>query len=328
MLQNLKKLIFGLTVFVVPISCILSYETAPCDENKKWQDPPPLETDGYVDSSLVKMLEFVRWLNQPNTKYKLKLHECIALSLFAEAYRPNAEPCAKRSLGYIRRYIEFCAKKWWFDPYTYSFGIQCAIFGVNPFNSAAPLFFDALFEDQPECKIGTAYDFREKVEMDDIEKAVQFIENPKLIPVKEEPDKIPDCGQIRNPSFWIKFKKLPKNPYRAVIAYGISKKATRKAKELYSKNNTSNCNTLHNGAGDAFRHCYWTCLMTRELGEHTALDYSDYHEFSDANPCDEAIMDYTNNRIGVKIANASSDCEKECKNNKDLVIIKEDAKCF
>jgi hypothetical protein len=67
--------------------------------------------------------------------------------------------------------------------------------------------------------------------------------------------------------------------------------------------------------------------LTRKLGQTVALDYSDYHEFSVPNPCDESIMDYTNNRIGVKIGLGTLDCEMECKDNKELIVIKE-GKCF
>ena len=64
--------------------------------------------------------------------------------------------------------------------------------------------------------------------------------------------------------------------------------------------------------------------MSRELGESRALDYSDYHEFSHVSTCEEARMDYYNNRIGIKIAKSNLNCLTSCVENKDLRILEEE----
>lgn len=60
--------------------------------------------------------------------------------------------------------------------------------------------------------------------------------------------------------------------------------------------------TLHNGEGDAFRHAYWSALMTREIGFLNTKAITDSHEESDTNPPDEKAMDLHNNLQGMVIA--------------------------
>jgi hypothetical protein len=59
--------------------------------------------------------------------------------------------------------------------------------------------------------------------------------------------------------------------------------------------------TLHNGPGDAFRHCYWAALMTRDIGTLNTLALTDAHEEWDGNPSTEKAMDLHNNRQGIVI---------------------------
>ena len=66
--------------------------------------------------------------------------------------------------------------------------------------------------------------------------------------------------------------------------------------------------TLHNGKGDAFRHCYWSALMTRHLGEAQAKIFGDLHENSELEqPQEERAMDLANNASGRAIGTASAD---------------------
>ena len=69
---------------------------------------------------------------------------------------------------------------------------------------------------------------------------------------------------------------------------------------------------IHNGAADAFRHCYWSCRMAEELGEVSALQAGDIHEAcaSDQPPGEEA-MDRYNNSIGVQLGRRHN-CAKDC----------------
>lgn len=60
----------------------------------------------------------------------------------------------------------------------------------------------------------------------------------------------------------------------------------------------------HNDAGDAFRHCFWSALLSRDLGYMHALRYTTAHETFSANPAKEKAMDIHNNAVGLKIGRA------------------------
>jgi hypothetical protein len=59
--------------------------------------------------------------------------------------------------------------------------------------------------------------------------------------------------------------------------------------------------TLHNGPGDAFRHCYWSALLTRDIGFNNAKAITDAHEEFPHNPAAEKQMDLHNNLQGMSI---------------------------
>lgn len=69
--------------------------------------------------------------------------------------------------------------------------------------------------------------------------------------------------------------------------------------------------SLHNGAGDAFRHCYWSSLLARDIGRDNASEFTTAHESKPGNPKREKEMDLHNNgkgiEIGSKYPNASDD---------------------
>lgn len=58
---------------------------------------------------------------------------------------------------------------------------------------------------------------------------------------------------------------------------------------------------LHNGRGDAFRHCYWSALMTRDIGFLNTKSITDAHEDFPGNPPAEKDMDLHNNMQGILI---------------------------
>lgn len=58
---------------------------------------------------------------------------------------------------------------------------------------------------------------------------------------------------------------------------------------------------LHNGVGDAFRHCYWSALLARDIGPDNARSITTAHEGYSANPAGERAMDLHNNAQGIKI---------------------------
>ena len=59
--------------------------------------------------------------------------------------------------------------------------------------------------------------------------------------------------------------------------------------------------SLRNGAGDAFRHCYWSALMTRDIGFLNTKAITDSHEEGPGIPEDEKAMDLHNNLQGMVI---------------------------
>lgn len=60
----------------------------------------------------------------------------------------------------------------------------------------------------------------------------------------------------------------------------------------------------HNGRGDAFRHCYWSALLTRDIGAANARDFTTAHENYSDNPTGERAMDLHNNAVGIAIGQA------------------------
>lgn len=94
-----------------------------------------------------------------------------------------------------------------------------------------------------------------------------------------------------------------------VTAKGDADTATTQAQLLYPT-------TLHNGTGDAFRHCLWSALMTFDLGANTALKIGNMHEQDSPNPPDEKAMDLANNAtgraLGVYVI-SHNDAKLQCK---------------
>jgi hypothetical protein len=69
---------------------------------------------------------------------------------------------------------------------------------------------------------------------------------------------------------------------------------------------------LHNGRGDAFRHCFWSALLARDIGAQNARSFTNAHEAYSANPPRERAMDLHNNAAGIAIGahrEGSSDAE-------------------
>jgi RHS repeat-associated protein len=73
---------------------------------------------------------------------------------------------------------------------------------------------------------------------------------------------------------------------------------------------------LNNGPADAFRHCYWSCLMAQKIGAEQAKKVGDIHEACrENNPPGEVAMDQANNSAGRefgKVSNPSNNCWSSC----------------
>lgn len=64
--------------------------------------------------------------------------------------------------------------------------------------------------------------------------------------------------------------------------------------------------SLHNGRGDAFRHCAWNGAMAQRIGKSGALAISENHEVKGSQPAREAAMDTFNNNVGATIGDQSN----------------------
>lgn len=85
-----------------------------------------------------------------------------------------------------------------------------------------------------------------------------------------------------------------KHPHHISIIKESKEKAYSETIKQFGKNG-------RNDKSDAFRHCYWSALLSKELGYTNALEFTTAHESSSLNPKNEKAMDLYNNKIGLKI---------------------------
>jgi hypothetical protein len=57
----------------------------------------------------------------------------------------------------------------------------------------------------------------------------------------------------------------------------------------------------HNDRSDAFRHCFWSATLTREIGIIWTKLFTDAHETKEGQPAAEKEMDLHNNGVGMNI---------------------------
>ncbi len=115
---------------------------------------------------------------------------------------------------------------------------------------------------------------------------------------------------------WNNYKNVG-NVFTLIRARGFANEALDAA-ENWARQNQLPPGALHNGPADAFRHCFWSCTMTRYLGEAVAETIADEHEKQnnrDGQPKDEELMDRANNLAG---RTAALNCPKNDKNCWDL----------
>jgi hypothetical protein len=71
--------------------------------------------------------------------------------------------------------------------------------------------------------------------------------------------------------------------------------------------------SLHNGKGDAYRHCYWNARMTIDFGADKAKTIATAHEEGSDGPAAEKKMDLANNATGRSIGGSASGSSKSAK---------------
>lgn len=84
------------------------------------------------------------------------------------------------------------------------------------------------------------------------------------------------------------------HPFHAVTIKSAKETAYAETRARFGRNG-------HNDKSDAFRHCYWSALLARDIGFHNALRFTTAHESSPANVPAEKVMDLHNNAIGLRI---------------------------
>ncbi|MDK9809273.1 hypothetical protein [Vibrio sp. D406a] len=57
----------------------------------------------------------------------------------------------------------------------------------------------------------------------------------------------------------------------------------------------------HNDKSDAFRHCFWSSMLARDIGYKNALEFTTAHEDFPENPENEKVMDLHNNKVGIRL---------------------------
>jgi len=85
------------------------------------------------------------------------------------------------------------------------------------------------------------------------------------------------------------------HPLAAITFNSNASKALEEAQKRFSRS------SLHNGSGDAFRHCLWSAMNARDEGKTLAKQFGDAHEDWKGNPENEKSMDLHNNGVGYGI---------------------------
>jgi hypothetical protein len=102
---------------------------------------------------------------------------------------------------------------------------------------------------------------------------------------------------------WNKLTPAEKAVIAAMAATDPVKVALVKASKDKAFNETINRFGFngHNDQSDAFRHCFWSASLSRDIGYFWAKAFTDAHETSPGQPADEKAMDLHNNSVGLSI---------------------------
>lgn len=84
-------------------------------------------------------------------------------------------------------------------------------------------------------------------------------------------------------------------PHHAFSIKESKEKAFEETKKRFGFNG-------RNDKSDAFRHCFWSAILSRELGYDNAKRFTNAHESSSKNIPAEKVMDLHNNSIGLVIS--------------------------
>lgn len=106
-------------------------------------------------------------------------------------------------------------------------------------------------------------------------------------------------------------------PFKAAIAMLQADASITTAENLCDERGWSREKELTNGRADAFRHCYWLCLMAKAIGALEAFLVGTTHECCVKNSEEERTMDLHNNEVGRSLGVGfrrvfKGDCKNDC----------------
>jgi len=87
---------------------------------------------------------------------------------------------------------------------------------------------------------------------------------------------------------------LATNPLHALIIKDSKDTAYNETKKRFGKNG-------RNDRSDAFRHCFWSAILSRDIGYMNAFMFTTAHESRPDNDPKEKEMDLHNNKVGLEI---------------------------
>jgi hypothetical protein len=85
---------------------------------------------------------------------------------------------------------------------------------------------------------------------------------------------------------------LGTHPHHAMTIEQSTKDAYQETQRRFGRNG-------RNDKSDAFRHCFWSAILARELGVDNALRFTSAHEAHADNDPAEKEMDLHNNKVGI-----------------------------
>lgn len=87
---------------------------------------------------------------------------------------------------------------------------------------------------------------------------------------------------------------IQRHPHHAFAIRSSKEKAYEETRKRFGINGRSD-------KSDAFRHCFWSAVLARDIGYTGALQFTTAHESSPLNPNKEKAMDLHNNVAGLAI---------------------------
>ncbi len=96
---------------------------------------------------------------------------------------------------------------------------------------------------------------------------------------------------------------LKSNPHHAFAIKESKNVAFAETKSRFGNNG-------HNDKSDAFRHCFWSAMLSRDIGYKNALEFTTAHEDFPENPVNEKDMDLHNNNVGIRLGVSMASNEK------------------